>query len=67
MRLWLRNASFLLFVASSLGVVGRLSAELYELLALLSFAVFLGTFGREVIDPRSAGRLQLAGAFILGG
>ena len=54
MILWIRNFSFLLFVASAFGNAGLLSGEIYRLLAVLSLIVFLLTFGGALKSWRAS-------------
>ena len=44
MRVWIRNASFLFLIGTALGNIGLLRGELYRVLALVTFVVFLSTF-----------------------
>ena len=52
MRLWIRNVSFLLVIGSVLGVLGLFSGDLYRLLSLLSFLIFISTFLPGLKSPR---------------
>jgi hypothetical protein len=55
MRLWIRNASYLLVIGTALRALGLLESDLYQLLSLLGFLIFVSTFLPGLTDVRGAG------------
>jgi hypothetical protein len=63
MRTWIRNASFLFVIGASLRSLGLLGRDLYQLLSLLGFLVFVSTFLSATAVRR---RPALLDAFLCG-
>lgn len=64
MRLWVRNASFLLVIGAALGGLGLFSRDLYQLLSLLSFLIFISTFLFSPTDFRQLRGFDVVGTVI---
>jgi hypothetical protein len=65
MKLWIRNASFLLVIGSALGVLGLFSRDLYRLLSLLSFLIFVSTFLPGLTARRDLRWLDIVSAVLI--
>jgi hypothetical protein len=62
MRFWVRNIAFLLLVGASLGRLGFIARDLYQVLSFLSFLVFVSTFLPEIRFQREIKLSQVIGA-----